>query len=477
MLRPEERNIPFMKYYPEENLLKVIDGALHVLENTGVVIDHPDMRGTLRDLGANIVNGSNRVRLPPDLIQRMMEKAPRRIIYGARYSEQDLIIENSCLACRTVSGAEGMMDIENSAYRKATLNDLKEWTRLADALENIDYCGTLYPDDVPLQSRDIICVHTMLQHTTKHILVQPYNSDNLQRIINLCLAVQGDTEKIRHRPILSILTSCQSPLKYNRYAIDILMLAGKYGIPVELNTMPIAGATAPVTIAGLLVLMLAEQLSGLVILQASNPGAPIIFRPIPEFMDMRRGLAMVGPLEGALAAAAFTQLVVGQLGLPTASCSLNSDALTCDGQSILERFFHSFMPAYAGANVIVGAGHYENYNTCDPVQLVMDDEIIAMLFRSLKGFDVDSETLAIDPINNVGPGGNFLELEHTLQYFRKEYFFPKVADHLTRAQFIKDGGQDFWMRAAKIAQELLLKHQVPPLEATTLREMEKILST
>jgi len=455
---------------------KINQVSVEILERSGIRVKSADVRNMLSDFGARIEKNSDIVKIPASLIEKSLNSAPKKIIYGALDREYDLYLEdNGKIYSRPLTGAEGYIDIDTGEYRLTKLSDVVDWVRIVDALDNISYCSVPYPNDTRTDIRDIKLTQLMFENTKKHIEIQPYTGKNLEYIIEMALAVMGDKDELKKRPVITTLTSSLPPLQYLEYATDVLIISGKYGIPVELTPMPIAGATGPITIAGLVTITLSESLGGIVISQLANPGAPIVFRPNQLFLDMSTGVALQGGIENALIAAIGTQIVRDYWKIPVNVFGPVTDALILDEQSITERVINAIVPALCGANIISGAGMLEHCYTVDPVQLVLDDDIYGMVFRLVKGVNVNDDTIGLDSILRVKPGGNFLTDSHTLKYFRNEYFKPKTFYRKARALWDKEGKKTVRV-TAKERVKSILKEQLPsPLDTDIKKELEKIM--
>jgi len=240
-----------------------------------------------------------------------------------------------------------------------------------------------------------------------------------------------------------------------------------------LGSTPTVGASGPVTLAGSLALQNAEILAGVVLCQVMNPGAPLSYGPRMPTMDMRTGLSSWGAIEFGLAAAASVQ--IGQLyGIEIDAYGPTSDAKVLDEQAAIERTFNAVLPALAGAHIINGAGVLESILTVSLEQLVIDNELLGMMLRTLRGIEVSQATLADDVIRRVGAGGNYLADRHTMAHFRAEHFIPEVFDRKTRMMWERAGSKDVVSASREMAQRLLRERQPVPLDKDVLREMDFI---
>jgi len=458
----------------EDEVNRIHSASLDILNNVGIAIHHERVLRELEEAGAFADYPKRMVRIPPSLVQESVRKAPKLPTLAGRSRENDVKIEYGKTYTRSASGAIYVIDPQTGKRRDATTVDVENFTKLQDALQNVSFCGgSPYPSDIHPSLRDIYQMRTMLENTTKHIRFQPFSGRNLDCVVKLASTVVGGEEELKKRPIISCITAPSSPLRYSTEQVEVMIRCGRHGLPVMLGSTPTVGATGPVTLAGSLVLQNAEILAGVVLCQVMNPGAPLSYGPRMPTMDMRTGLSSWGAVEFGLAAAASVQM--GQLyGIEIDAYGPTSDAKVLDEQTAIERTFNAVLPALAGAHIINGAGVLESILTVSVEQLVIDNEMLGMMFRILHGIEINEATLAEDVIRRVGAGGNFLADIHTMEHFRAEHFIPEVFDRKTRMMWERAGNKDVVSASRELAQRLLREHQVVPLDRDLLREMDLI---
>jgi trimethylamine--corrinoid protein Co-methyltransferase len=264
-------------------------------------------------------------------------------------------------------------------------------------------------------------------------------------------------------------------MKFIEISVDGLWLCGEYGIPLELCIMPICGGTGPMTLAGNCLLMNVELLGCVVISQLAYPGAPLEHAPRPMILDMTTGIGLTGSIEGAMMSAASAQMAQFY-NVPLSLHGPWTDSMTYDGQSTLERTNFTFLAGLAGAHVLSGAGMIEQGITFSHAQLVIDDEINSALYTVLEGFPADDEHLGMDAIGRVGPGGNFLEDEHTLQFLRGERQLPKILYRNSREIWEAEGCKGFKERAKERAGDLIRNHEPNPLPDDTAKALDDLVN-
>ena len=467
-----------LRFLSDEAISRIHEASLDLLENHGFKLNHKRGREMLAEAGADVDDETLIVKVPRRIVENCLATLPSKVVLGGRNSKYDVVLDanNGKTYGRTLTGGEGYIDFKTGAYRKVLLQDSKNWALIVDALDNIDLCTSPYPHDVHLDTRDILVLKTMLEYTEKPAVVQPYGYDNLKYMIDLALTISGSKEELKNRPLFAALTSPVSPLCYNQYAVDVIMLAGEYGIPVELCSMVNAGATGPVTISGLLLLTNAEVLAGIVISQIANPGAPLNYTPRSVILDMSSGSGLEAATENALIAAGEAQLARELYHMPSDLYGPVTDTLLVDGQSTIERSFNSLITGLAGADILASAGNIETSYSVSLLQLVIDNEIIGMAKRAIRGIDFNEDTLGLDVIKRVGFDGNFLIDEHTLRHFKTEYLRHKIFNRKPREVWKDEGKKSMEVLATEKLEDLLQNHQPVGLPESTLQEMEEIMN-
>jgi|WetSurSiteA1Bulk_404760.scaffolds.fasta_scaffold00666_3 trimethylamine---corrinoid protein Co-methyltransferase len=469
---------PYMRFLSDEAMQKIHEQSLYLLENVGMSINHRKALETLAQAGAILDKDSSRVRFPKKLVEDCLKTVPSRIVYGGRVKEHDLIAEvGGEFHSRPLTGGEGYIDLETREWRKVLTRDLVEWITLADGLDQVDYVASIYPDDMNLDTRDVHILRLMLDHSVKHVEVQPYTGKGVSYMVEMIKAVQGSNEEVKQRPLLSVLTSALAPLKFLPYALDILFTVGPLHVPIELNTMPITGATCPVTLAGAILQANVEILAGVCISQSAFPGMPLMYAPRNLILDSWTGLALQGRMEAAMMSACQTQLAVELYKMPANVFGAVADSMISDTQSATERVLNMLLPVLSGANVLAGLGHIEHCYTYDPILLVMDNDTIGMIRRLMRGVEVNDDTLGVEAITRVAAEGNFLIDPHTLKYYKTEYYVPKAINRFVRGVWESKGMKDANELARERARKILAEHRAEPLDPKLSAELDRIVAS
>jgi trimethylamine--corrinoid protein Co-methyltransferase len=316
-----------------------------------------------------------------------------------------------------------------------------------------------------------------LSQSSKHIMGGVYTMDGLRQVIRMGEIVAGGKDALRERPVISVITCVMSPLRVDSHYAQLMMEAARAGIPVCVPAEPLAGATAPVTLAGTLSIQVADSLAGVVLTQIINPGTPVIFGSVATTTDLRDMKYLGASVESGLLNAAGAQMAQ-RLKIPFYATAGMSDSKTIDSQCGYESALTFLLTALSGANFIHdAAGLMEFANTVSLEKYVIDDDIIGMAMRAVRGIEVNEQSLAFDVIKAVGPGGNFLSERHTVKYMRKENYMPTLANRERRDRWITDGKMDTYARARERVQKILKEHEPLPLADGMLNRIRKEFSS
>jgi len=466
----------WLKFLGESEIERIHHASLKILEEEGVLIHEHDFLKFLDNAGATVDYDRKRAKMPSALVDECMKKTPKRITCYARDPRLDVTFGGGQIYAHPTGGTVNVLDLDSGKARPATFEDVENLTRVVDALPNVHTQVMITnPSDVPERLRDIYAVDALLRNTGKNFDVSPYSDDSFSYIVNMIKAVQGE-EELRKKPIMTISVSPTSPLQFSTEVTKILARATKYNLPIAMLPCPVAGATSPVTLAGTLVQQNAEMLAGITMVQLLNSGNPVQYSPRCIPLDMRTGQACYG-IEATMMNVGCVQLAK-YYSLPCDVYGLDTDSKMLDEQAGIERAMGGLLPALAGADSLSGAGCLESGMTTSYEQLVIDDEIFAMVFRAVKGVSINEETLAVDVIARVlRESSNFLEQKHTLSYFRGEHFRPTLASREARARWERMGSKSLVETAREKVKKMLAEHEPMQLDEDAKKEVEKIVKT
>ena len=468
----------YYRILSDEGVNAIHDASIDVLEKTGITVNHAEGLKMLQEAGAKVDWDKKLARIPEDLVERCLKTMPPRITFAGRNPDRDLEVGHGLMpVTRNGGGSDLTLDLDTDEMRPLNAKDLKDYIRLMDGLKHIDFLAPVYARDFPEINRDVLVLQMMFENTDKHVHMRAYSKKSLEIILQMAAVVAGGVGELKKRPVLSLLEAPISPLTFLDITVDALFLCGKYGIPLELCCMPIAGGTGPITLAGNVVLANAEYLAGVVISQLAYPGSPLEYAPRCMIMDMKTTVGLTGSIEGAMMAAAGAQLAREKYHTVVSLHGPWTDSVLPDEQSNLERTNFAFLAGLAGTNVFSGAGMIEQGKTFSHLQLAMDDEIHGMIKLVLSGISTDSEHLAVESLDRAGPGGNFLIDELTLKYFKSERFFPWLMLRETRDAWVSKGAKSFRERARERVRHIIATHETTPLDTNVARELAAIVKS
>jgi trimethylamine--corrinoid protein Co-methyltransferase len=292
--------------------------------------------------------------------------------------------------------------------------------------------------------------------------------------LEIATAAAGSERKMRERSLGGGAFCTESPLRFEGRYVEIAIKLAKLGFPCSVESMPLGGATAPVTLAGSLVVTNAEILSGVCTVQLAAPGTRTDVGYLMGNLDMNTGLWGQGPEEGLLCAGAVE--TARHYGFWVTVNGFNSAAYMSGAQTSYEKAMSTLLPVLAGADGVYGAGSLGGGMAASFEELVIDDEICRAVLKAVQGIEVNDETLAVDVINKVGPGGHFLAEKHTLNHFKESLFFSELTSRHSYDAWKKAGGKNMVKRAREKAEEILREHRPTPLDKDAQKEISEIIN-
>ena len=436
------------------------DTALTILEKTGITVEAglDETVQMLADAGASVDSERGRIHFPRELVRAQTKMAPSRVILYARDGKNDLDLTDDKVHLGTGGAAVKILDLETGQQRPSTLQDLYQIGRLVDHLDHIHFfLRPCIPTDIPESEYDVNMFYACLKATGKHVMSGVNDEAGLARVLEMAALVAGGESHLLDKPFISVITSFSiSPLKLCTQSTRIMQACNRKGIPVALSAAPMSGSTSPMTMAGTLAQLHAEKLAGITICQLTRPGAPLLYGGIPGMANMATMGYRGGGVECGMMNAAIHQMAA-HIQVPNYNSAGLTDAKLPDAQAGWEKAMTVLLGAMGGSNYMHhSAGMLESMLTVAHEQYVIDDEIIGMACKVLKGIAVDADHLAMEVIDTVGPAGNFMMSPHTMKYMRSEYFQGNgVTDSQSRQQWDQGGALDARARAQGIVRRIL----------------------
>lgn len=448
--------------------------SIRILEDIGIKVTSSSVLAILGEHGADVDPKAQTARLSEQMVKDALSKAPKEFKMCARDKTHDL----SLPAVEHVQGCNDgqpteVWDISAQKKRKALAKDLVDMTIICDAMAEVDlYWPEVVANDIPPEASNLHEFVASLFFTGKHIQHGAGNAVDARYLIRTAAAVSGSEKSLAKRPIISITHTPITPLRYEEGDIEAVVEFARAGLPVVHLSMAISGSVSPVTLAGTIALVNAENLAGAVISESAKAGAPILYSSESGPMDMRTGVFLSGSTEGALMNSAGCQMA-RRYKLPSQVGGIAASGCRPGFEVGYQKAISGLLPVMAGADQVVGIGGFDRSGCESAEQIVMDCELWRNIVRAWKGVLVDDATLGFDAIARVGPGGYFMKDIHTLKHFKSEILMPKIA---MRPAGPEDPAEPIAVAARQEALRILRDHRPPELERSVQQEIKTILA-
>jgi len=464
---------PQFRVLSDAQIERLYGATLECLDRTGVEVRNAEARDLLAAAGAR-VDGA-RVRIPPAIIEEAVATAPRSFSLWSRDGQRRLELGAEANYFGPGPTCTYFVDPETGERRKTRRGDPGLTALVCDALDNMDYVMSLgLIDDVSPILAPVYEFAEMVSNTTKPVLPWGYRPQNVADIYQIALAVAGSEEALHRQPFLAFFSTYQSPLILTDEDVANVFYAAERGLPVVFIGGGTAGSTAPITGAGTLVIALAGALASLTVTQLKVPGAAICIGGVPEAMDLRTARPAYGSPEMSLYSAAMSDFA-HYLGLPFMGTAGASEAKVLDLQAAIESTMQVVLSALSRATLVHDVGFLDCADIGSLELLVMNDEIIAMARRVMRGIEINDETLMLDLIDEVGPGGEFISTVETARRCRTEIWNPTLMDRNAWFNWEAAGSQTMSDRIKARLRKILATHKPQPLPAEVSAQIEAIL--
>ena len=446
--------------------------AFDVMAKVGFKIYHAGARKMLKQAGAVVMD--DLVKVPEYLVMECLYKTPKGYTIYSRDGQRAMEVEGRKSYYGTSTASPNTKDAFTGEIHPTYVKDIAIGAQVADAMEHIDWVMPMGSvQDVPPTVADLYEFEAVVTNTTKPIVFIGYTPKGVELVYEMAAEITGGLEKLQDRPFLIFYPEPISPLVHPADVIDRLFVCADLNLPQMQGPSIQFGATAPVTLAGGIVQGTAESLMCLVLAQLRNPGCPCSMGCNFGVFDMTHGLIALGAPEMSLALAAQAEVALS-FGLPTWGLAGQTGAKTLDAQAGSESAFAILAQGLGGLNLIHDVGYMDNGMICSTAQLVLGNENIGMTKRFIKGIEVNQDTLARDVIESVGPGGHFLQEQHTLKHFKNELWVPSLMTRMAREDWIEEGAKDLAVVIQERLKAIIETHEVAPLTDKTLAAIRKM---
>ena len=449
---------PYYRGMTDEQCRLIHCASLDILERTGVLLYYQPAIDLLKKAGC--VVEENRVRIPSHLVEWALHTAPSRIMIYDRFGNPVMPLGDRISTFGTGSDCLNILDHRTGERRKAVLQDIVDGIRVAEAMPHVDFIMSMFlPSDVPVAA-DVRQMEVMLLYSAKPICFVTYGWEGTPEVIEMAEVAMGGADSLRFNPTAILYLNPTTAFRHNEEALRKLMYAAEKRLPCVYLPDVQRGLTCPITHAGAMACANAGQLVGLLIAQLVSEGAPIILNAaVPTAFDMK---TMILPYLG-LGKAYFLE-INHYYNLPTFNTGGCSDSKLLDEQAIFEATVTLYIAMLSGGNMIHDLGYMESGLTGSLELVVIEDEIVSWIKASMKGLEINEETLALDVIHEHALSADFLETDHTLRHVREDWQ-PCLIDRQNYAKWVESGATSMRDRARAKVNEILgaePRHVVPP---------------
>lgn len=458
-----------LKFFDKDEIELIHQQSIECLERIGVMVKSPDVLMLLKGKGAKVDLKKGVAKLPESMVKEAVKKAPKSFTLGARDPKHDKKVPVEAYPLMATTGlAVFTHDLETGEKRQTTNNDLANFSKMADAMKGVDICWTtVTAHDVPQGALAVDSLWTALKNNSKHVQVVPatHGAADAKKQVEIASLVAGGPEALRKRPLFSVISCSIAPLCFEKAEIEAQAEFARAGIPVVSMSMSISGLSSPVTMAGTLENINAENLASLTITQAANPGAPFIYSSESAPMDMATGVMDYTAYQLPMIAAGAAQMAQ-RYGIPSHTSSWGFETMEPGIESSLSEAFGVLLNTMSGTDCMSGAGSLDHAKGASLEQVVIDSAVWEDIRTYMHRFPVSKETVALDVVEAVGHAGTFLKHMHTVRNFREETFIRDKSRRSWQATM----STKMALEAREAARKVLREHEVPPLPADVLRK-------
>ena len=463
---------PRVQMISEALIGRIIDEAFDVLQTIGLQFENDRAVELLAEHGQRVERDTQKVYLSRDFVEKALVTVPKNISLWNVTGDKAIEVGGDNVTFDPGSAAIKVLETDRSVHA-STSADYVRLSRLVHQLANIRAQSTsLVPSDIPNEASDYYRLYIAVQSCNKPIVTGLFRHESFDTMLEMMAAVRGSKKAVADKP-LAVFDACpSSPLRWSELTSESLIKCAEAGVPSEVISVPLTGATGPVTLSGSLVVHTAENLAGIALAQAVRPGAPVIYGGAPCLMDMRGGQTPFGSIETMMIDCAYAQ--IGKtFGLPIHAYMGLSDSKLVDAQAGYETGYGVILAALAGVNIVSGVGILD-FITCQSLEkLVIDNEICGMAYRLIDGIKHRHDPMAKDFLPDAIAAGHFLGHPTTLKLFKEEGLMPGKSVDRASAK-TGGGGPSDYERAQKVVSELLSRERFA-LPDATLRELDKIV--
>lgn len=477
MKRPQSISDPLLhlEVLSDDEVRRIHAATLEVMASTGIRFPLGKALDIWEAHGASVDRETMVVKIPGDIIEAALELAPPSYRLAARDAAQDLTLDGNHVYLGTDGCGTHIIDIETGQLRRSCWEDVAAIARVADYLPEIAFHWVpVSAQDRPPETRGLQELLAVWQNSTKHVQTESiYSGPEAKASVEMAALIAGGRRELRKRPPLSIMECTLSPLGHDRGSLEAALVGAEAGLPVGFMTMASCASTGPATMAGTLVVGNAEVISALALIELAYPGAPVFYAAAQTAMDLRTGAYTGGGPEDFLFAGA-TGALADFYDIPLSMGSFATGAKEPDWQAGIENSLSTLMASLVTSDMLLGVGLLDGSRIWSYEQMLMDCEIFRIVEKMMEGIPVDDETLALDVIHAVGPGGHFLTQKHTRTHMH-DLWIHSLMDRRPYSEWLEstNGARD-WAREE--AKRVLYSHHPAPLDSQLLEELRHLIA-
>ena len=462
-----------MRLLSSDEIEQVHSTSLRVLSEVGVKIDSPSVLALMNGAGAKVDKTRKLVFLDERMVSAALKSAPRKVRMCSRRGVDFSVPEEGVQLISPDGQPPAVLDIATGKKRPSKLKDVVDFAILCDALPEVDFVWPpVVATDMPSDKSSFYEFLATVAHTSKHVQHGATSPEEASFQVEVASVIAGSGDELRKRPLFSDVCTPISPLRYDQGEAEALVILSRAGIPMVHLTMGIAGSVTPVTVAGTLAIINAENLCGLTISQIASPGAPSIYSSFSGVTDLKTGVFLCGTPEGMLMDAAAIEMAK-HYGLPSCAGGPSNAARSLSAEAGYQSAMTTMASVLCGSDLMVGLGGLDRAAMMSFEKIVMDAEMWRWTKRLRSGVTVSPDTLGFDAIKRQGPGGTYLSDPHTLRHMRKDMMIPQITgyhmpgepDHLT---------DELIEYAKRRTKEILSTHVPPLLDADIAKKVAKV---
>lgn len=466
----------YSKVLSEEQITKIHELSLAILEKVGVIVPHKEMLTRFADSGARVDIENQRVYIPAEMVTRSLDSAGKQFTLYGRDMSRTAAFGHGKRNYNSIAGEAMWVDKIGGPRRYATLNDVAAASRLGDALDGLTIVGAMAdPHEIPVGYRCVEVMATMIKNTTKPITFWYHDRASAKYITDMQIALRGGEEQAAKYPICYPFLEPISPLRFPFNGIDLLFETARTNAPVPIGPMAQMGLSAPCTLAATMAMENAEILAGICITQLIRTGMPVCYGGICHAFDMRTTQLIFGGPEQAIFGVAMTQMGKRH-GLPVYINVGATDSKCPDAQAGLECGVTLAMGAAAGADIFGHMGICGVDQATSPEILVLQNEAISYVESMMRQIDFSDDAFGLDLIGEIGPGGTFIDTEHTASHFRNELWFPRTLDRQYYQAWADSDLKSTEERCAAQTEDIMHSDEVEPPDTRLSSLLDEIVA-